>query len=106
MTADAPIDRIPVFVKEGSIIPYSDEISHADEKDGKVSRICIYEGRDCSFNLYFDKGDGYDFEKGEYSLIELSYSEQDHKLSVSRSGDYPVDDSWDVEYVDRRKHIL
>lgn len=106
VTADAPIDRIPVFVKEGSIIPYSDEISHADEKDGKVSRICIYEGRDCSFNLYFDKGDGYDFEKGEYSLIELSYSEQDHKLSVSRSGDYPVDDSWEVEYVDRKKHIL
>ena len=97
--ADAPIDKIPVFVREGAIIPLSDDISYADENEGKISRVKVYEGRDSSFIAYFDKGDGYDFENGEYSLIRLDYSEEKNHLSVFKTGDYPVDDSFEVEYI-------
>ena len=86
--AAAPLDRIPVFVREGSIIPLSSDISYADEKNGFPEVIEVYEGRDGSFTLYLDKGDGYSFEDGEYCNVALSYSEKEHKLSFSKSGSY------------------
>ena len=56
---------------------------------------------DAEFTVYFDSGDGYEFEQGQYSLMELKYSEKNHELSISKSGKYPVDDSFDVEYIGR-----
>ncbi len=99
--AEAPLDRIPVFVREGSVIPFSDDISYADEQGGRVNTVRVYEGRDAEFTVYFDSGDGYEFEQGQYSLMELKYSEKNHELSISKSGKYPVDDSFDVEYIGR-----
>ena len=61
----------------------------------------MYTGRDSSFDVYFDKGDGYGFENGDYSYLKLTYSEEEHKLSVSKKGQYPVDELFNVEYVDR-----
>ena len=92
--AEAPIDRIPVFVREGSIIPMSSGLSFADEKKGLPDEIHVYEGCDGSFTLYLDEGDGYSFEEGEYCNTEFIYSEEDHKLSVSASqGNLPYDKS-------------
>ena len=97
--ADAPLEKIPVFVREGSILPFSDDISYADEDGGRVGRIRVYEGCDCSFKIYFDKGDGYGYEAGEYSILELKYSEENQQLAISKTGDYPVDESFDVEFI-------
>ena len=97
--SDAPIDRIPVFVREGSIIPMSSDISYADEKGGIPDVIRVYEGRDGSFTLYIDDGDGYGYEDGHCCDLQLTYSEADHELTVSRSGNYPVRDSFAVEYI-------
>jgi len=102
--ADAPLDRIPIFIREGSIIPFSDDISYADEKDGKVSKVRVYEGRDAVFTMYFDRGNGYEFEKGEYSLVELHYTEESKKLTFTKVGKYPVDDSFDVEFLSRKQN--
>ena len=81
------------------MIPFSDDISYADEQGGRVNTVRVYEGRDAEFTVYFDSGDGYEFEQGQYSLMELKYSEKNHELSISKSGKYPVDDSFDVEYI-------
>ena len=102
--ADAPLDRIPIFIREGSIIPFSDDISYADEKDGKVSKVRVYEGRDAAFTMYFDRGDGYEFENGEYSLVKLHYTEESKKLTFTKVGKYPVDDSFDVEYLSQKQN--
>ena len=99
LDADAPIDRIPVFVREGSIIPMSSDISHADEKNGLPEVIYVYEGRDGEFTLYLDDGDGYAFEEGRYCDVRLSYSERDRKLSLSKTGGHPVDDRFAVRYI-------
>ncbi len=101
--ADAPIDRIPVFVREGSIVPMSSDIDYADEKNGIPDVIYVYEGSDGEFTLYLDKGDGYSFIEGEYCDIKLSYSEQEHRLSVSKTGSYPVNDTFGVEYIKKQK---
>ena len=102
--ADAPIDRIPVFVREGSIIPFSDDMSYADERDGRVSEVRVYEGADATFMMYFDKGDGYEFEEGEYCLVEVNYSEDKHEISFSKSGDYPIDESYQIHYISHIKN--
>ncbi|MBQ9333041.1 MAG: DUF5110 domain-containing protein [Lachnospiraceae bacterium] len=95
--ADAPIDRIPVYVREGSIIPMSSDISYADEKNGLPDVIRVYEGRDCEFTLYVDDGDGYTYEDGRYCDVTFAYSEAGHQLSVSKSGSYPVPDEFTVQ---------
>ncbi|MCR5687419.1 MAG: glycoside hydrolase [Lachnospiraceae bacterium] len=86
--ADAPIDRIPVFVREGSVLPLSDDISFTDEKEGRADRIRVYEGCDGRFMLYHDEGDGYGFEDGKCSFTELVYSESDRSLFVSGNGGF------------------
>ena len=95
--------RIPVFVREGSIVPMSSDIDYADEKNGIPDVIYVYEGSDGEFTLYLDKGDGYSFIEGEYCDIKLSYSEQEHRLSVSKTGSYPVNDTFGVEYIKKQK---
>ncbi len=97
--ADAPIDRIPVFVKEGSVIPFSADMEYADEREGAVDHICVYEGRDGEFLLYNDEGDGYGYENGVYSLKRIIYSEEEHKVSVSESGGFGSDERLEIRFI-------
>ena len=66
----------------------------------KTDRIVVYEGSDCSFDLYTDAGDGYGFEKGQYCLATLSYTEADHTVrTVKTAGDLPSGSSFKVEHI-------
>ena len=97
--ADAPLSKMPLFVKAGSIVPMSDSIG-INTDDGKTDRIVIYEGCDCTFELYEDAGDGYGFEDGQYSLSALSYTEADHTLHTSKAaGEFPSGSSFKVEHI-------
>lgn len=59
---------------------------HMNTANLSADTIFIYEGADCSFDLYTDSGDGYDFENGNYDLITLTYSERSKELTpVDRS---------------------
>ncbi|WP_228851888.1 glycoside hydrolase family 31 protein [Aegicerativicinus sediminis] len=69
MWVDADIDSMPIFVKEGSIIPKYPVQQYVGEKEIKEVTLEIYfmEGREIS-TLYDDVNDGYDYTKGRYSL--------------------------------------
>ena len=56
ITADAPLERIPVYVPEGSIIPFGPEIEYTDEKPAELINLYVYAGRDGKFTLYEDEG--------------------------------------------------
>ena len=56
MIADTPIDRIPVFVKAGSMIPMEQRLTYADECVDTPFEIHIYPGADASFDLYEGRG--------------------------------------------------
>lgn len=97
---DAPIEKMPVMVKAGSVIPFSEDMQYADENAGKVKCIRIYDGADGTFDLYNDAGDGYGFEKGEYSLIHIEYNYKKRELTLgSAEGNYPVQDSFCIQLV-------
>ena len=88
--ADAPLDRIPLYVRAGSILPLGPEIEYADEKPAGPIELRIYTGADGEFVLYQDAGDGYDYEHGVHSVIPMHWSESNRTLTIGqREGKYP-----------------
>jgi len=88
--ADAPLDRIPLYVRAGSILPLGPEIEYADEKPAGPIELRIYTGADGEFVLYQDAGDGYDYEHGVHSVIPMHWSESNRTLTIGqREGEYP-----------------
>ncbi len=86
--ADAPLDRIPLFVKAGSIIPMGKIIQHSAEKSDTLE-IRIYKGADAEFDLYEDEGDNYNYEKGKYSIISFKWIDKKNTLTIaSKQGDF------------------
>ena len=84
--AEAPLERIPVFVREGSVLPLvknidTAEMLSADCVAGLPVVFRVYAGRDAVLRYYNDSGDGYGYEKGEYTLTEYHWSEAAHKLT-------------------------
>lgn len=82
INANAPIDKIPVFVKAGSIIPMGPKIQYAEEKYDPIE-IRIYPGADASFTLYEDENDNYNYEKGKYALIKFKWDDTHKLLMIS-----------------------
>ena len=87
--ADAPYERMPVFVKAGSIIPFGPSLQYTSEKPADTITLNIYTGADASFNLYEDEGTNYNYEKGAFSVIPLKYNEAAKTITVGeRKGSF------------------
>jgi alpha-glucosidase (family GH31 glycosyl hydrolase) len=69
----APVEILPLLVKEGTILPFSPNIQYATEKSDTID-IQIYPGKDAEFTLYEDEGNNYNYENGMFSTIRLSWS--------------------------------
>ena len=82
LEADAPYERIPLFVKEGSIIPFGPEIQYTGQKQADVITLYVYTGRNAEFTLYEDEGVNYNYEKGDFGTIQFKYDEQSGKLTI------------------------
>jgi len=89
---DAPLDKIPLFVKAGSIIPMGKIIQYAGEKSADTLEIRVYKGADAKFELYEDEGDNYNYEKGNYSIISFKWDEKRQRLMIGdKQGNYQGD---------------
>jgi len=87
--AEAPLDRMPVYVKEGSIIPAGPEIQYASEKQADPLTLYVYTGKDASFMLYEDEGENYNYEKNKYTTINVVYTEATKTLTLgNRTGEF------------------
>jgi len=90
VTSAAPIDKIPLFVKAGSIIPMGPFVQYAAEKPADPIELRIYPGVDGGFTFYEDENDNYNYEKGAYSIILFSWNEKTKTLTIgARKGKYP-----------------
>ncbi|MDZ7739211.1 MAG: glycoside hydrolase family 31 protein [Bacteroidales bacterium] len=88
--APAPYERIPLYIKEGSIIPFGPELQYSTEKPAEPISLFVYTGADGRFVLYEDENNNYNYEEGAYSLISFNYNEQDKTLTIGRrQGEYP-----------------
>ena len=82
ITANAPYQRMPVFVKEGAIVPFGPELQYTDEKPADTISLFVYTGRNGQFTLYEDEGTNYNDEKGAFATIPLSYNEATKTLTI------------------------
>ena len=89
INAAATIDKLPIFVRAGSIIPYGPAIQYAMQTNDPIE-LRVYRGADGTFTLYEDEGDNYDYEKGEYATIPISWNEAKRTLEIGkRFGGFP-----------------
>jgi alpha-D-xyloside xylohydrolase len=82
INADAPYERMPVFVKAGSILPFGPELQYTSEKPADTITLYVYTGADGSFQLYEDEGTNYNYEKGAFSTIPITYNEATKTLTI------------------------
>lgn len=90
-TVVAPIGKMPLFVRSGSIVPLCmKEVDHADVADWKELTLNVYPGANTAFTLYEDEGDGYQYEKGQRSTILLTWNDKARTLTIGqRQGSFP-----------------
>jgi alpha-D-xyloside xylohydrolase len=88
--ADAPLEKVPIFVPSGSIVPMGPVVQHTGEAEDEPWQIRVYPGSDATFEIYEDAGDGYDYEDGEYATTTLRWDEATGTLTVEeREGSFP-----------------
>ena len=84
------LNRVPMFVRAGSILPLGPEMQYTGEKPWDNLEIRLYPGADGTFTLYEDEGDSYNYERGIYSTIPFHWNDRSHTLTIgNRQGQYP-----------------
>lgn len=103
ITADAPVEKMPLYIRSGSILPVN-----AGQENNLYENQCpdslmveIYGGADGSFTYYTDRGNGYEYQKGEYAAVYLEWNDGDRILTVSGAeGAYTCPGNWTISYLD------
>jgi alpha-D-xyloside xylohydrolase len=88
--ADAPLDRMPLFVRAGAIVPVGPAIQYTNEKPDAPITLFVYTGANGTFSMYKDQGTTYDYEHGAFARVPFSYDEASATLTIGkREGSYP-----------------
>ena len=90
VTLETQLNRVPMFVRAGSIVPMGPVMQYVGEKTWDELELRVYPGADGSFILYEDEGDSYRYEKGIYSVIPMQWHNGSRTLTIgSRQGQFP-----------------
>ena len=88
--ADAPLDKLPLFVRAGSIVPMGPPMEWTTEKPADPIELRVYSGADGDFTLYEDENDSYRYEKGAHATIAMHWDDGARTLTLGpREGDFP-----------------
>ena len=82
---EAPLDRIPMFVRAGAIVPMRQVVQYVDQAPINPLTFEIYPRGNSSRVYYEDDGISFDFEKGKFLLQQLSVSDQTSNLTIKIS---------------------
>ena len=91
MWVDADIDSMPIFIKEGAVIPKYPVQQYVGEKKFDEITLDVYykQGKESS-KLYDDAHDGYDYKKGRFSLrtFKVTGKKNEFILQQHKRGDF------------------
>lgn len=83
------LNRIPLFVRAGSIVPCGPDVQYTGEKKWDNLTLCVYPGEKGNFTLYEDEGDNYNYENGAYTEIPMNWDNASRILTIgARKGEY------------------
>ncbi|MEW6702342.1 MAG: glycoside hydrolase family 31 protein, partial [Bacteroidota bacterium] len=80
IVVEAPINKIPLFIKEGGIIPMQEVQNFVGEKKIKQLELVIFPSEKSEYSFYEDDGESYEYENGKYSLTKFFW-ETDYKIA-------------------------
>jgi alpha-D-xyloside xylohydrolase len=88
--AEAPLEKLPLYVRAGSIIPMGPTMEWSTEKAADPMEIRVYPGADGDFTLYEDENDNYDYTKGQHATVQLHWDDAAKTLTIgARQGSFP-----------------
>jgi alpha-D-xyloside xylohydrolase len=88
--AAAPLDRMPLFVRAGSIVPIGPAVEYTSQNlEGPIT-LLVYTGAHASFALYEDDGVTYAHQRGAFARVPISYDEASGAVTIgARAGEFP-----------------
>lgn len=89
--ADAPYERIPLFVPSGAILVYGKDVNYVDEQPADELTVDFYSGSDGEFLIYEDDGTTNAYQQGAFSVIPVSFREDEYRCVFTfdkRMGEY------------------
>ena len=90
ITRTVTLADVPLYVRAGSILPVGPDVQYATEKPWDALTLRVYPGADGSFVLYEDEFDNYNYEKGAYTEIPVTWDDSSRRLTIgARRGSYP-----------------
>ena len=89
ITARAPLDRLPLYIRAGSVLPMGPDLEWSTEKSADPIELRVYRGADGGFTLYEDENDNYNYEKGAYATILFQWDDGRQTLTIGdRQGQF------------------
>ncbi len=86
---DAPLDKLPLFIRAGSILPVGQKLLYSNQKKWNRFILRVYPGADANFTLYDDDGITNQYQKGSYSQIQLHWNNAIRLLTIgARQGKF------------------
>jgi alpha-D-xyloside xylohydrolase len=105
INSEAPIEKIPLYIKAGSIIPMGPYLQYATEKVPDTIELRVYKGASGNFTIYEDENDNYNYEKGKHSEIPINYNDTTQQLVIgNKIGSYdslPHHKTFKIVWVDK-----
>jgi alpha-D-xyloside xylohydrolase len=90
ITADAPLERLPLYMRAGAIVPVGPDQQYIGETPNAPVTLYVYTGANGHFSLYEDDGKSYGYERGEFARIPIDWNDATRTLTIgARSGSYP-----------------
>lgn len=109
VTKDVNLAIMPMYVRQGTIIPWGPDVQYSSKTKWDKLEIRIYPGADGSFSLYEDETDNYNYEQGKFSLIPFSWNDETQTLTIgARTGDFNgmlQNRTFRIVLVDPEKHM-
>ena len=89
INADAPYERIPIFIKSGAIIPVGGQIESTADASNDTLKFFVYDGNDGEFTLYDDAGDDFTYEANNFATTKITFDNTKKTLTFDdRKGAY------------------
>ena len=82
ITRPVNLETMPLYVRAGSVLPLGPVKQYVDEKSDEPLSLSIYPGADGSFLLYEDDGSSFNYRRGEWMGIEMSWSDSGRVLKL------------------------
>ncbi len=102
--AEAPIEKMPLYIRGGSIVPVNtDNDRNLDlyhKQELKSIGIEIFTGKNGAFSVYFDSGNGYEYQNGDYSTVDVLWDDAKQIVTIEKKeGNYSVPENWVIKKV-------